>query len=288
MATAWAEQEPAAAAALDEAGDVLGFDVRGLMADGPEDELADTYNQQPAVLAASVAIVRAVSGRVEEPAFVAGHSLGEYSALVAATSLRYADALKLVRERGRLMGHAGDVSPGSMAAVLGLDDETVLAACAGVDGVQVANFNAPGQVVVSGSRDAVTRVSQSLKDAGAKRVVQLPITIAAHSELMRPVAAEFAEVVRSSPIEACAVPLVANVTASKISSADDVRDELSSQLTASVRWTDSVRTMLVAGVRDFYELGPGNVLTGLIKRIVKSEGVEDVRLHAMGEPGTVR
>jgi [acyl-carrier-protein] S-malonyltransferase len=285
MAGAWAERVPAARAALVEASDVLDLDIVALLRDGPADVLADTYNQQPAVLAASVAVLRAVAEVVPPPQVVAGHSLGEYSALVAAGALAYPDALRLVRERGRLMRLAGERSPGSMAAVLGVDDATVEATCAAIAGVQVANYNAPGQVVISGEREAVARAGAALRAAGAARIVPLPITIAAHSSLMAPVAAEFASAVAASPLQDARVPVVANVTVRALKGSAEIRDELTRQLTASVRWSEGVRAMLATGARTFYEIGPGNVLVGLVKRIAKGDGLEpEVSLSAMGEP----
>jgi [acyl-carrier-protein] S-malonyltransferase len=284
MAMGWAGRVPEARGALDEASEVLGFDLPRLLANGPAEVLADTYNQQAAVLAASVAILRAVGDAVAPPAFVAGHSLGEYTALVAAGSLAYPDALRLVRERGRLMREAGELNPGSMAAILGLDDDVVLAVCDGIDGVQVANFNAPGQVVISGTHVAVAEASERLRQGGAARVVPLPITIAAHSELMRPVADRFAQAVAGAPLAAAVVPVVGNVTATPIRAETDLRAELTRQLTAAVRWSETIRVMLASGVQEFYEIGPGTVLTGLVKRVVKAGGAHASVIRSLGEP----
>lgn len=285
MAVAWAERSQAARAALTEAAEVLGFDLPALLAEGPEDELADTYNQQPALLAASVAIMRALGSELQKPAFVAGHSLGEYSALVAAGALDYPDALRLVRERGRLMRLAGERGPGRMAAILGLEDDTVCAVCDGIEGVQVANYNAPGQVVISGATAAVEAAIAALTDHGVKRTVVLPITIAAHSWLMVPVADEFAAAVAAAPIRGAGIPIVANVTAEPITDPADLRSELSMQLTATVRWSDSVRRMADSGVGAFYEVGPGSVLSGLIKRTLRADDRPAVEARSLGEPG---
>jgi [acyl-carrier-protein] S-malonyltransferase len=284
MATAWARQVPDARAALVEAADVLGFDIPGLLEHGPTEALADTYNQQPAVLAASVAIMRAVGSTLPRPTLVAGHSLGEYTALVAAGALNYADALRLVRERGRLMRLAGEQRPGSMAAVLGLDDPVVQGVCASIDGVQVANYNAPGQVVISGTHAAVAQACADLKALGAPRIVPLPITIAAHSVLMQPIAAEFARAVAAASLAPARVPLVANATATVVTAVDDVRDELTRQLTSAVRWTDTVHVMIRAGVREYYEVGPGTVLAGLVKRVMKADAAETFVIRSLGEP----
>ena len=284
MAAEWCGVSRAAADALAEASDVLGFDLARLVAEGPELELADTYNQQPAVLAASVAVLRAVGDRLPIPAVVAGHSLGEYTALVAAGALEYAEALRLVRERGRLMRLAGERSPGGMAAVLGLDDATVEAVCAETDGVQVANYNAPGQVVVSGTGLGVERATARLEALGARRVVRLPITIAAHSQLMASVADSFHQAVLAASFSDARVPVVANVSARGISSVAEIRAELAEQLTSPVRWTESVAAMAASGVRSFYEIGPGSVLTGLARRILKSAAVEPEVLRTLERP----
>lgn len=284
MAMAWARASACARAALDEAAEVLGFDLPGLLADGPEADLNDTYNQQPAILAASVAILRAALDTLPPPVFVAGHSLGEYGALVAAGALGYPDALRLVRERGRLMRLAGTRAPGRMAAVLGLEDAAVEAVCRDVAGAQVANYNAPGQVVISGTIAGVEDASARLKEAGARRIMPLPITIAAHSALMAPAADAFAGAVAQAPIGPASVPVVANVTARPITSADDIRRELADQLTASVRWTQTIEAMAAAGVSAFYEIGPGKVLTGLVKRIVPAGGGAEPMLFNLDMP----
>ncbi|MFN2114228.1 MAG: ACP S-malonyltransferase [Anaerolineae bacterium] len=284
MASAWSEASAEVAATLGEASEVLGFDLARVIADGPEDALADTHNQQPAVLAASVAILRAARPVLPAPRLMAGHSLGEYSALVAAGALGFPDALRLVRERGRLMKLAGEASPGRMAAVLGMSDNDVESVCADIAGVQVANYNSPGQVVISGTADGVDAATAALEAAGARRVVPLPITIAAHSELMRPVADEFRQAVAAAPIAPASVPVVANTTARAISDPAEIGAELADQLTASVRWSDGVRSMLDQGIDSFYEVGPGSVLTGLTKRIAKDAGAEVAVLRSMDQP----
>ncbi len=286
MVTAWSVASPCARAALDEAIEALGLDLPRLLAEGPDEVLGDTYNQQPALLAASVAILRAASERLPEPRFVAGHSLGEYSALVAAGALGYPDALRLVRERGRLMREAGRAAPGGMAAVLGLPDAAVEAVCTGIDGVQVANYNAPGQVVISGTVAGVDAATARLRDEGARRVMPLPITIAAHSHLMAPVAGSFAALVHAAPLAEAGVPVIANVTAEPITAPDAIRTELAGQLTASVRWTATIEAMAAAGVTDYYEIGPGRVLLGLVKRILAARGDPEPRLISLDTPDT--
>ncbi len=284
MAGAWARRSSCAREALDEAAEVLGFDLPGLMAEGPEELLSDTYNQQPALLAASVAILRAAYEDLPAPAYVAGHSLGEYSALVAAGALSYPDALGLVRERGRLMQQAGQRQPGRMAAILGLDDRIVEECCAAIEGAEVANYNAPGQVVISGSDLGIDAAVEALERAGAKRIVVLPITIAAHSALMTEAAAPFARQLEAVALAPASVPVVANLSASPIQAVDDIRRELVEQLTGSVRWSESVTYMADAGVTDYYEIGSGRVLCGLAKRILRGRPGSAPTLHPMDQP----
>ncbi len=264
-----AEVYPAARAVFEEADELLGWSLSSLCFNGPKEELDDTINAQPALLTASMAALRALQAedRLPEPAFVAGHSMGEYTALVAAGALSFADGLRLVRERGRLMKLAGERAPGRMAAIIGLADEVVEEVCAGVDGVQVANYNSPGQVVISGTREAVETASEVLKARGARRVIPLAVSIPSHSELMASIVEEFARAVERTPMEAPEVPLVANVTGEPITDVDQIRQELTRQLTSSVQWVRSVRRMSEAGVTSFLEIGPGKVLAGLIRRI---------------------
>jgi [acyl-carrier-protein] S-malonyltransferase len=262
---------------------VLGFGLSKLCFEGPEAELTETLNAQPAILATTVALMRAVESELGtlgvdrdgseggEAVFVAGHSMGEYSALVAAGSLTYADALRLTRRRGELMKAAGDQRPGLMAAVLGLDDEKVAEICAeqaaagGV--VQVANYNCPGQIVISGERAAMEAAMEALNQAGARKVTPLAISIAAHSQLMGPAAEELNAAIHATPIQAPQVPVVGNTTASFLTTVDELRAELAAQLTGSVRWTASMKAAVQAGATHFIEIGPGEVLAGLMKRI---------------------
>ena len=271
---------PAARAALQEADDTLGFALSRLMLEGPEEELTDTINAQPALLAASAAVMAALEAETgQRPAtgggnFVAGHSMGEYSALVAAGSLSYADGLRLVRERGRLMKVAGTHAPGMMAAVLGLDEARVAELCAEIVAtggiVQVANDNCPGQLVISGDRAGMEAAMEALAAAGARKVVPLAVSIAAHSPLMRPAADALRAAIDGTTIVAPAVPVIGNTTAQPLTSVDAIRAELTAQLTGSVRWTASMQAMLGAGVTTFVELGAGDVLTGLVKSIDRS------------------
>jgi [acyl-carrier-protein] S-malonyltransferase len=279
----------AAESVFAQADDILAMPLAEMIANGPADVLEDTINAQPAILTASVAALEAVRERLEgrnasiSPLAVAGHSLGEFTALVAAGALDFATALKLVRERGRLMKEAGIEAPGGMAAVLGLDDEQLAAACAEASSegvIVIANANCPGQIVISGEIAALERAMQLAKERGAKRVARLGISIASHSPLMAKASARFADVVREAPISDPTVPVIANVTAQPIRTADELRAELSYQIERPVNWTGTVKTMVDLGIDTVVELGPGAVLSGLIKRITA-----DVRTLTITELG---
>ena len=294
MAKALADAYPIARETMEEADDALGFALSDLCFNGPEDELTDTINAQPALLAASVATLRVIDSQLGDdliagdgPRFVAGHSMGEYSALVAAGSLDYVDALRLVRERGRLMKEAGHVAPGMMAAILGLDEETVAEICmaATLDGgvAQVANDNCPGQVVISGDRLGMERAMSALSAGGARKVMPLAVSIAAHSPLMAPAAVALSEAIAATPITPPHTPVIGNTSARPLTAVDEIRAELAAQLTGSVRWADSMRYALDQGVTDFVEIGPGQVLTGLMKRIQRK-----ARRRAVDAPESVQ
>lgn len=270
------EAYPEARSTFDQADDVLGFALSDLCFNGPEETLNDTVNTQPAIFVTSIALLRALEGKkLQGPGFVAGHSLGEYSALLAAGAMDFAAGLRLVRERGRLMKEAGERSPGGMAAVLGLETEVVDQVCrqareetGGV--IQVANYNSPGQIVISGdfrTRDVAVELA---KAEGAKRVVPLAVSIASHSPLMGCIVDEFRQVVEATGFRRLVVPVVANVTAAPLESVEAIREELVRQLTSPVRWIDSMRYMIGQGVTEFVEIGPKDVLTGLMRRIDKS------------------
>ena len=270
------DTSPAAREVYRAADAALGFAISELCFAGPIEELTDTANQQPALLATSIAILQALRAAGKErqvPAFVAGHSLGEYSALVAAGALDFADGVRLVRERGRLMKAAGNETPGAMAAVLNMDDSVLEAVCleasqqTGGLGVVCANYNSSGQIVVSGERVALEAACALAKERGARRVIPLAVTIASHSPLMAGAAREFAKAVAATPFRPAKVPVVANVTGRPITTVDEIRHELVAQLTSPVRWTASVRFMLCEGVGQFWEIGPRDVLSGLIRRI---------------------
>jgi [acyl-carrier-protein] S-malonyltransferase len=272
-----AQTYPVARDTFAEAGDLLGFSLSTLCFEGPEVTLNDTINTQPAIFVASIATLRVLQseGWPVSPGFTAGHSLGEYSALVASGALTFADGLRLVRERGRLMKEADERSPGGMAAILKVDDGTVADICRRASRetgrvVQVANYNSPGQVVISGDDLALEAAMDMAQAAGARRVVRLAVSIAAHSPLMAVIADEFRQAVEATPIQPPQVPVVANITARPMQAVEDICQEMLAQLTSSVRWTESVEYMLAHGVTDFVEIGPKDVLTGLTRRINKS------------------
>lgn len=280
MGRTWAESFPEARAAFDEASAALGFDVAALCWEGPEADLQLTANTQPAILTASVAVARVLAAQGFLPAAVAGHSLGEYSALVAAGTLSLADAARLVRRRGELMQEAVPVGIGAMAAILGLDAEAVHAlageaAAAGAAGevCSVANFNSPEQTVIAGHRGAVERAMVLAKERGAKRALPLPVSAPFHCALMAPARAGLTPMLAATTFAAARLPVVVNIDARSESGAAALRDALERQIDGPVRWVESVRFLHdVMGVRRFVEVGPGNVLAGLVKRIVP--GVE--------------
>lgn len=276
-----ADEEPAAAEVFAQADEVLGFALSLLMREGPEDELTETKNAQPAILTHSVAALRAAGNRLARVTFAAGHSLGEFSAYVAAGTLSFEDALTTVRLRGEVMFSAGLDRPGTMAAVLGLGEREIEDVCVRVDaGVcQPANFNSEGQVVISGDVAGVEQAGALLKEAGAKRVVPLNVSGAFHSALMEPAAEALRAKLDSVELRDPAFPVVSNVTAQPVRTAADARELLVRQLTSPVRWSASIRTMLSSGVDHFVEVGPGSVLKGLNRR--NAPGVETLTL---GEP----
>ncbi|MBU0562830.1 MAG: ACP S-malonyltransferase [Gammaproteobacteria bacterium] len=256
-----------------EASSALGYDLWALTQTGPEEQLNQTDKTQPAILAASIAIWRLwqTEGGAQ-PAFVAGHSLGEYSALVAAGSLPFADAIKLVELRGQLMQQAVPAGQGGMAAILGLEDADVLAACAEAaqgEVVSAVNFNAPGQVVIAGSVAAVERAIEACKAKGAKRAMALPVSVPSHCDLMRPAAERFASSVESIEWQAPQIPLVQNVSAAVVADLEVLKRDLLAQLYSPVRWVESMVALGDRGVTSLVECGPGKVLSGLNKRCVK-------------------
>jgi [acyl-carrier-protein] S-malonyltransferase len=262
-----------------EADDALGFSLSGLCWEGPEDELTLTKNAQPAILVHSVAVWRLLQDQGLPVAIAAGHSLGEFSAHVAAGSLGFADAVRTVRLRGELMYRSGTERPGTMAAVIGLDDAALEQACREAsepDSVVVpANYNAPGQIVISGDSAAVARAGEQLKAAGAKRVLPLNVSGAFHSPLMKVAEAGLKEHLEQIEITAPAFPVVSNVTAEPVTEPAEIRRLLVEQLTSPVRWVASVQTMSALTQR-YLELGPGNVLAGLVRRTTKEAEIRSL------------
>lgn len=261
---------PAARAVFAEASEVLGLDVARLCFEGPEAALQLTENTQPAVLTVSVAAAAVLAERGLTPAIAAGHSLGEYAALVVAGALRFPDAVRAVRRRGEFMQEAVPVGVGAMAAILGLDLPTVEAVCreaAEGEVVEVANVNSPVQVVVAGHRAAVARAVALAAARGGKRSVMLPVSAPFHCALMAPAAERLAAVLREVPVAEPRIPVVRNVDAGLTTRAADVVPFLVRQVTAPVRWTECVTRMVAEGARTFLEVGPGRVLTGLLRRI---------------------
>ena len=264
------------------ADDILGFALTRLCFEGPEHELNDTINAQPAILTVSVACLNAMRerwqsmGQVIAPRYVAGHSLGEFTALVAADVIDFDTALVLVRERGRLMKENGNERPGGMLAVLGLDRpvvEAVVAEAASSGVITLANANSPGQLVLSGEAAALDKAAELARARGAARVVRLPISIASHSPLMARAAAQFGEIVAHLPLQQPRIPIVANITGQILTSADDIRKELADHILKPVQWTTSVVEMVARGSAQFLEIGPGQVLSGLIRRISQDSQV---------------
>ncbi len=276
MGRAWAEEFEVARRSFEEADEVLGFPLSELCWQGPEDELQLTANTQPAILATSVAIHRVVSDRGLRPVVMAGHSLGEYSALVAAGSLSFGDALALVRKRGELMQQAVPVGEGAMAAIMGLEAEAVAKIAAEAAGDQecaIANYNAPIQTVIAGHTGAVERAVTLAKERGARRALMLPVSAPFHSPLMRPAREELAPLLAAVRFADPQVPVVSNIDARPLTAGEAARDALARQVDGPVLWVESVRWMVdEMGVERFLEIGPGSVLSGLIRRIVP--GVE--------------
>jgi [acyl-carrier-protein] S-malonyltransferase len=254
-----------------EAADALGYDLWGLIQNGPDEELNRTDCTQPALLASSVALWRLWTERGgARPDWLAGHSLGEYSALVCADALSLADGVRLVANRGRFMQEAVPAGQGAMAAILGLDDDQVIAVCrdaAGDEVVEAVNFNAPGQVVIAGNAGAVDRAIAAAKEAGAKRAMGLPVSVPSHCELMQPAAERLREELENTRLQAPSIPVVNNVDVAVEEDPAAIRDALVRQLYSPVRWSETVRWLLDQGVEQSYECGPGKVLAGLVKRV---------------------
>ena len=275
MGKDWAEAHEPARRTFEEANDVLGFSLSGLCFDGPEDELQLTANTQPAILACSVALLRALQAHGDlAPAAVAGHSLGEYSALVAAGVLELADALRLVRRRGELMQEAVPVGEGAMAAIIGLDQDPLQAVLDDIDSpgarVVIANLNSPGQLVIAGHAGAVETAAAAAKEAGAKLAKMLPVSAPFHSPLMAPAREGLTPDLRSTTFGDPQVPVVCNIDAAPVADGDAARDALERQIDGPVRWIESMEHVLQSGATNLAEIGPGKVLAGLGKRIDRS------------------
>jgi [acyl-carrier-protein] S-malonyltransferase len=265
--------------AFDEADAALGEPLSRLCFEGPEERLILTENTQPAILAVSIAAYRLLRSRGLTPAFMAGHSLGEYSAHVAAGTLSFGDALRIVRTRGRYMQEAVPAGTGAMAAVLGLDAESVARACteaAQGDVVSPANLNGAGQVVIAGSRDAVTRAGERARALGARRVVALPVSAPFHCALMRPAESRLAPQLRALPARDPQIPVVANVDAALKRTAASAIDALIAQVSSPVRWEEVVGRLASEGVTTYVEVGPGTVLSGLVRKIQREATVASV------------
>jgi [acyl-carrier-protein] S-malonyltransferase len=262
------QSSPKAKEVFEEADEALRFSISRLCFEGPEEELRQTINAQPAIMTVSIACLRAASpvNHSVSPAFVAGHSLGEYTALVAANVLSFTDAIRLVRERGRLMQRAGEIKPGGMAAVIGLDKAVLREICR-ESGAEIANFNCSVQIVISGSKEALARAMDSAKARGARSVISLQVSGAFHSTLMQPTIEGMSEAISRISFRTPKVPIVVNSTAQPVTTAEGVKEELLRQLCNCVQWQPSVEYMVGEGVSTFIEIGPGRVLSGLIKRI---------------------
>jgi [acyl-carrier-protein] S-malonyltransferase len=262
------QQRASARELFERADSILGFSLSTICFEGPEDELRQTRNTQPAIFLHSMVLAGALEGLT--PHMVAGHSLGEYSALVTAGALSFEDGLRIVRLRGELMQRAGEMNKGTMAAVVGLEPDAIEKVCADASAsgvVQPANFNSPGQIVISGSLEGVRKAMELAKERGAKLAKELVVSGAFHSPLMESAKEELKDALQKTEVLDATIPVYANVTAEPVTRAIDIRDLLHRQVTSPVRWEQSVRNMVRDGAASFYEIGPGKVLQGLIKRI---------------------
>ena len=251
---------------MDFGNEILGFDILKLMFEGTDEDLKKTKVTQPAIFIHSVASVKAIDGTGAQ--MVAGHSLGEFSALVANGVLSFEDGLKLVSERALAMQEACDINPSSMAAILGLEDAKVEEICASIEGIVVpANYNCPGQLVISGETVSVEKACEALKAAGAKRALILPVNGAFHSPLMQPAQERLAAAIEKTKFRKATIPVYQNITTTAVSNPDEIKKNLISQLTGPVKWTQSVQNMIKDGASNFVEVGPGKTLQGLIKKI---------------------
>ena len=305
MGSEIAASSPAAQRVFAEVDQALGFSLSQLCFQGPDETLRETVNAQPAIVTVSLALLAALQEALSErmdaspaswsvpfaPAFTAGHSVGEYAALVASGSLSLADAVRLVRERGRLMHREGTLCPGSMAAVIALDENVLAEVCqeaterasAGKEGahpgegqVAIANYNAPGQIVISGELDALQLATELARERGAKKIIPLSVSGAFHSPVMQPAATDLARALADTPMRDATIPLIGNISALPLTSAQDLREELARQVAAPVQWIRSVEYLVDAGVTTFLEIGPGQALTGMVKRIARGSTLLNV------------
>lgn len=264
------EKSPEAQALFEKANDILGFSITDIMFEGSAEDLKQTKVTQPAVFLHSV-ILSKILGKNFEPDMVAGHSLGEFSALVANKTLSFEDGLELVAKRAKAMQKACELEPSTMAAVLGMEDEMVESICAETQGVVVAaNYNCPGQLVISGAYPAVEKACENLKERGAKRALILPVGGAFHSPLMEPARKDLAEAIEKTEFSKPICPIYQNVSTFAVNDPSEIKKNLVFQLTAPVKWTQSVQNMINDGASDFVEVGPGKVLQGLVKKINRS------------------
>ncbi len=274
------DNNSAAREVLDKANDILGFRITDTMFNGTEEDLKQTNITQPAIYLHSIALVKAV-GDAFQPSMVAGHSLGEFSALAAAGVLSWEDALRMVSIRANAMQKACELKPSTMAAILGLPDDVVDNVCKALDELVVAaNFNSPGQVVISGTIEGVNKACEVLKAEGAKRAIVLQVGGAFHSPLMEPAKDELAQAINEAKFNSPICPIYQNVTGMAVKDPEDIKQNLIAQLTAPVRWTSTINNMFIDGAITFVEAGPGKVLSGLTKKIVKEAVVESLELSA--------
>ena len=260
------------------ANEILGFRITEIMFEGTADELKETKVTQPAIFLHSVVLAN-VLGDSFQPKMVAGHSLGEFSALVAAGYLNFEDGLKLVSQRAMAMQKACEANPSTMAAILGLEDEVVEQVCASIDAIVVAaNYNCPGQLVISGSNEAIDKACEKLTEVGARRAIPLPVGGAFHSPLMEPARVELETAINNTPFSEGICPVYQNVTASAVSNPEEIKSNLVKQLTASVRWTQSMQAMITDGATSVTEVGPGKVLQGLFKKVDRAFPTESAGL----------
>lgn len=269
------ESDAQARQMFDEANKILGFNITDIMFAGSDEELRQTKVTQPAIFLHSVILAKVLGGKFT-PDMVAGHSLGEFSALVAAGAMSFADGVRLVSHRAQAMQRACELAPSTMAAIVGLDDATVEQVCAEVEGVVPANYNCPGQLVISGSVEGIDKACAILTEKGAKRAIKLAVSGAFHSPFMEPARAELAKAIEETNFSAPVCPVYQNVTAKAETDPATIKKNLVAQLTSSVRWTQTMQNMIAAGASEFVEVGPGKVLQGLIRktsRDVKASGI---------------